>query len=107
MNPQVSPSMTDETADLMTCSVIFDQLVGLEYVRPNLAAPRDVLLFADDGVELGFLFLLFQFEEAAPSQDFHRSVSILELGPLILALHDEYQSARCVMRMAVSTLLHF
>src|SRR6185437_5325588 len=72
----------------MTRSVIFDQLVGLEYIGSNLAAPRDIFLLTDDRVELRFLLLLFHFEETR-LQDFHRSVSILELGPLILTLHDD------------------
>src|SRR5215470_14501597 len=44
-----------DVADLLLRAVIFDQLIGMEHVAPDLATERDLLLGAANLVELGLL----------------------------------------------------
>ncbi len=77
-----------DLADFVSRSMVFDHLVGLEDIGPDLAAPGDVLLFTDDGIELGFLLPLLHFKEAR-LQNFHGAVAILQLRPFVLTLHHD------------------
>src|SRR5262249_32137939 len=59
-------------------SEIFHHTVGLQYVRTDLAAPRDVQLAIFDGLRLGFLLLKLQFIEPG-AKNLHAHIFVLVL----------------------------
>ena len=75
-------------ADLMSGPMVFDHLVWLKHVGTDLTAPGDILFSPTIALNSGFLLALFQLKQAG-AQNFHGSVAVLELGPLVLALHDD------------------
>src|SRR2546430_3454161 len=77
-----------DVADLEPRPVVLDQLIGLERVRADLAAERDLLLLARELRELLALLLLGDRVQAS-LEDPHRRVAVPELGALILALADD------------------
>src|SRR5438876_1694534 len=77
-----------DVAHLHVGPVVLDELVGLEDIGADLTAEADLLLLADEGVELLLLLLLCQLVEARP-QHLHRPHLVFQLGALVLALHDD------------------
>ena len=83
-----------DIAGLRPGAMVLHQLIRLEHIGPDLAAPGDVLLFAHQLPE--FFFLLFFPHFIQPRfQDFHGNVLVLELRPFVLALHYDIGGEMC------------
>ena len=78
----------------MRRAVVFDHLIGLEDVRPDLATEPDLFLFAHEGLKLRVLFLLLELVESG-FHDLHRAILVFELGTLVLTLHDDAAGEMC------------
>ena len=85
-----------DIARLDVRAVVLDHRVRLEDVGANLATPLDLLLVALELRELSFLLLHLELKELR-AQHLEALLAILELGALILALHDD---ARRLVRHA-------
>ena len=69
-------------------AVVLDHRVRLEDIGADLAAPFDLLLVALELRELCFLLLHLELEELG-AQHLEALLAVLELGTLVLALHDD------------------
>ena len=67
---------------------IFDHLVGLEDIAPDLVAPSDCTLFSIESFHFG-PFLVFLELKDPRLEGFHRSFLVLDLGSLVLAGDDQ------------------
>ena len=67
---------------------IFDHLIGLEDIAPDLVAPSDCTLFSIESFHFGPFLVFLEFKDPR-FEGFHRSFFVLDLGSLVLAGDDQ------------------
>lgn len=85
---KVTVQDTLHVSHFVVCSQVFDHLVGLEDIAPHLTTPGSLTFFAPDLIEVSLTLQSGTLGETR-LEHCHGPRLVLELRPLILALHDD------------------